>query len=166
MVFFYVPAMMQFALKQNNKEEYHIKILSHIQYTQSYYDNTGRYLWDDIIVFLKGMWGKEIHDMDIDNYDKRKTYIWIHVTFNPDPTDVLIRAIIYSLEKFFENEIRPKLVPKLVTIVANYLNSSQRFFAESICEYQEKHGKERTLQCIDVYIRDIKSNLVEDSINF
>lgn len=157
MAFFYTSPLMQYFLNKDEKEEFHIKLRSNVTRTQSYYDNTGKYLWAEVKKFMTTNWKSEIHEIGIDHSDESMSeFIWIHISL--DTEKKMIIQIVNRLNTFFDNEIRKHLVPKLVTIICNGFKSSERFLAESLCEYQEKHGKERTKEWIEIYFRDIKTS--------
>lgn len=66
-------------------------------------------------------------------------YVWVHVPINDHEKH--IKTIITDLNNWFSNEIAPYLLPKLMSIICKHFEKSSKFFAESLCEYQGKHGK-------------------------
>jgi hypothetical protein len=98
-----------------------------------------------------------ITSCDID-YRSSSPYIWLHLNKGDEKNESQMRELLTDLDDYYDNEISSSLVPSLCSIIHNQLQKSQMFFAESICEYQEKHGKKRTQDTLHVYFKQIKPN--------
>lgn len=162
MAFHCVSPLFQLSLYDKGKEEFHIKLRQSAARVQSYQDNTGKYLWKDVFQYIKNKWKDLIDEIGTDYHDSDgccNTYIWIHVQREEAGKEkTIIKNIISDLNRYFDDELRQFMVPKLVTCICRQLSGSEKYFALALCEYQSKFGKDKALDFIHVYFRDIKTS--------
>lgn len=126
---------------------------------ETYRDNTGRLLWKDILNHIKSNIDTELMiDSGVDhNYSEKNTYIWFHIKFDEKKTITKTNEIILDLlEKFYDQEIRPNLMTKLVRMIQEKLNRPNRYFADALSVYQHMKGKEKTQEFIEFFFEDVQ----------
>ena len=154
-MFKYTNPILQISLNDNGHYEYHITITNN-KFHQEYYDNTNEYFLSVVSKYIKCKWSNELLTLQIDhqNDDSSRPYIWIHIKIQDHK--ITIKNIIDDLNEKYNNEWKIHSVPKLMTCICKKLSGSERFFAESLCEYQDTHGKNKTKEFLHTYFQDIK----------
>lgn len=151
--FYYISPLMQYILIEKNIKEYHIRLRNNKYYQNLYFQNFKKDIWIDIKRFINEKYKDIISQSGTDYTYDNKTFIWIQIQ-----KDKNIDEIIKSLNEdwFSEKLINVNMIPKLLTIVNKTLESDTKFMAQSICEYQAKYGKDKTIFTLDIFFSDIK----------
>lgn len=152
--FYHDVPIMQYWLIEKNIKEYHIRLRKNKYYSNLYYENKKKDIWIDIRKFILEKYKLDIISHGSDYCENNNTYIWIQVKRDSDIIDKIINSL--NDEWFTNNLQNTNMIPKLMTILYKTLNSDNKYMANCICEYQEKHGKIQTLMTLDVYFSDIK----------
>lgn len=151
--FYYISPLMQYILIEKNIKEYHIRLRNNKYYQHLYFQNFKKDIWIDIKRFINEKYKDIISQSGTDYTYDNKTFIWIQIQ-----KDKNIDEIIKSLNEdwFSEKLINVNMIPKLLTIVNKTLETDTKFMAQSICEYQAKYGKDKTIFTLDIFFSDIK----------
>ncbi len=152
-IFYYSTPLFQFSLYEKDIKEFHIKLKNYRYYQNLYCENYKKDIWNDIKKFVNEKFKDIIKESGLDYTDDYKTYIWVHIN-----KDKSIDEIIKSLDEewFVEKLLNVNMIPRLLTIINKSLDSDNKFMAHSVCEYQAKYGKLKTMITLDIYFDDIK----------
>ena len=156
MPYFYYSSPIFQSLLTKGHEEFHIKLNSSSQYSRAYKDNTQKRLWTTIEDHIIDKWGKTMITHGTDYSGSNIPYMWIHI-LKPSKPNEDINHIIDELNMWFEKELRPYMIPKLVSIITKQIENDNKFFAKAIIEYQSKYGKDMTSQTVNTYFQDIRT---------
>ncbi len=158
MVFYHISPILQF---DELNREYHIKMYGSKRKEQSYFDNSNKCIWSTIKKYILDTWKTTIKQIGTDFDSEKDKYIWIHI--DKQNAEKTIDKIIENLNDYYLTELRQYMIPKLMSLLCRKLKSEE-YFAESLCEYQAKVGKDKTKEFIHIYFRDIKhSQLANNS---
>ena len=124
-------------------KEYHIRTWSDI--SREYKANTRRSFWDDIEEEVKTKFQPLKTGMDIDS--DREIYLWVHIL--NENHEAKIKEILSHLNKVKDKWFNERF-PKLELLIKQKL-VSKRFLANSIIEYQNKHGYEAVKSFVDKF---------------
>lgn len=150
MYFYLSSPLVQSWLITKKQKEYHIKLYNNKDKSQFYFNNTKKDLWNELYKYIKIKW--DISNIGLDYDWKESNYLWLHVENN----ETTINEILTDLNDNYSKELQSYLFPKLLCTITKKLSSDEQYFAKSICEHQDKYGKEQTEFVLHVYFNDIK----------
>lgn len=143
--------------------EYQIHMNSIHKRSQAYFDNTRKNIINILYNRITYKWKNILIDSGIHNREN-ELYIWIHLHHNEHNNVMQIKEIINDLDDVYKAEIAAHIIPSLVSTIHNLLHNSQYYFAQSLCQYQDKYGKDKTLEFLHIYFQYIKTSQYYDII--
>jgi hypothetical protein len=129
-----------------------------------YKENTGgKSLVEDLRNHLNQCWGELVAMFGLKRNDDGP-YMYLHLKKSLVGEDSkVIHNIMQDLIQFFDIELRPHIFPRLMRITLNQLED-RRYMAKALCEYQARHGKEKTQTVIDLLFDTLHLGRRTDSL--
>lgn len=123
---------------------------------RKYENNTGKYLWDDLIEYTQKTF--PTNDIKKRTDEDNETCLWW--CQQDDSMDFLADKVMSVLDEFVETRVLPYKVPTLLNLVCKTL-VHRPSFATAIMEHQRIHGYSKTDSVLYTYFHDILGNEIE-----